>query len=222
MSWSRSALGPRRRPRSGRRRSGEGRRGRRPHHRSCRKRRAPHRPYWRRVCMAVAARSPASGWVVAATPDTSWRTSAAERRWTNSKGGSRELDRDACRAPASDRAGDPRRKVRDGAEPLVMVTAYDAPGARIVDDAGVDLILVGDTLRHGGARLRGHASGHRRRHRPPRRRGRPSQARRPGGRRPSLAELPRVGGGHGPQRGSAHPGRAPRPSSSRVDASASR
>jgi len=30
--------------------------------------------------------------------------------------------------------------------PLVMVTAYDAPGARIVDDAGVDLILVGDTL----------------------------------------------------------------------------
>jgi 3-methyl-2-oxobutanoate hydroxymethyltransferase len=38
------------------------------------------------------------------------------------------------------------RKVRDGAEPLVMVTAYDAPGARIVDDAGVDLILVGDTL----------------------------------------------------------------------------
>ena len=38
------------------------------------------------------------------------------------------------------------RKVRDGAEPLVMVTAYDAPGARIVDEAGVDLILVGDSL----------------------------------------------------------------------------
>src|SRR6476661_3709768 len=38
------------------------------------------------------------------------------------------------------------RKVRDGAEPLVMVTAYDAPGARIVDDAGVDLILVGDSV----------------------------------------------------------------------------
>ena len=30
--------------------------------------------------------------------------------------------------------------------PLVMVTAYDAPSARIVDVAGVDLILVGDTL----------------------------------------------------------------------------
>jgi 3-methyl-2-oxobutanoate hydroxymethyltransferase len=30
--------------------------------------------------------------------------------------------------------------------PLVMVTAYDAPSARIVDDAGVDLILVGDSV----------------------------------------------------------------------------
>ncbi len=38
------------------------------------------------------------------------------------------------------------RKVRDGADPLVMVTAYDAPGARIVDEAGVDLILVGDSV----------------------------------------------------------------------------
>ena len=38
------------------------------------------------------------------------------------------------------------RKVADGAEPLVMVTAYDAPGARIADEAGVDLILVGDSL----------------------------------------------------------------------------
>ena len=30
--------------------------------------------------------------------------------------------------------------------PLVMVTAYDAPSARIVDAAGVDMILVGDSL----------------------------------------------------------------------------
>ena len=37
-------------------------------------------------------------------------------------------------------------KVRDGADPLVMVTAYDAPGARIADDAGVDVILVGDSV----------------------------------------------------------------------------
>lgn len=39
-----------------------------------------------------------------------------------------------------------RRKVREGADPLVMVTAYDAPGARIADEAGVDLILVGDSV----------------------------------------------------------------------------
>jgi len=30
--------------------------------------------------------------------------------------------------------------------PLVMVTAYDAPTARVVDEAGADIILVGDTL----------------------------------------------------------------------------
>jgi len=30
--------------------------------------------------------------------------------------------------------------------PLVMVTAYDAPSARIVDAAGVDMILVGDSV----------------------------------------------------------------------------
>ena len=28
---------------------------------------------------------------------------------------------------------------------IVMVTAYDAPGARFAEDAGVDIILVGDT-----------------------------------------------------------------------------
>lgn len=38
------------------------------------------------------------------------------------------------------------RKCRDGAEPLVMITAYDEPWARLVDAAGVDIILVGDTL----------------------------------------------------------------------------
>ena len=37
-------------------------------------------------------------------------------------------------------------KRRDGAEPLVMVTAYDEPGARFVDAAGVDMILVGDSV----------------------------------------------------------------------------
>lgn len=35
---------------------------------------------------------------------------------------------------------------RAGAAPLVMVTAYDAPTARIADRAGVDVILVGDSV----------------------------------------------------------------------------
>ena len=37
-------------------------------------------------------------------------------------------------------------KVRLGHRPLVMVTAYDAPSARVADQAGVDMILVGDSL----------------------------------------------------------------------------
>lgn len=39
---------------------------------------------------------------------------------------------------------DVHRKYADG-EPLTMLTAYDAPIARLVDEAGVDLILVGDS-----------------------------------------------------------------------------
>ncbi len=38
------------------------------------------------------------------------------------------------------------RKVARGDAPLVMVTAYDAPGARMVDAAGVDIVLVGDSV----------------------------------------------------------------------------
>jgi 3-methyl-2-oxobutanoate hydroxymethyltransferase len=37
-------------------------------------------------------------------------------------------------------------KRQAGGRPLVMVTAYDAPGARIADAAGVDIILVGDSV----------------------------------------------------------------------------
>ena len=37
-------------------------------------------------------------------------------------------------------------KVSRGDQPLVMVTAYDAPGARMASEAGVDMILVGDSL----------------------------------------------------------------------------
>jgi 3-methyl-2-oxobutanoate hydroxymethyltransferase len=38
------------------------------------------------------------------------------------------------------------RKRQQGADPIVMITAYDAPFARIVDEAGVDAILVGDSV----------------------------------------------------------------------------
>ena len=41
----------------------------------------------------------------------------------------------------------PDVRARKGSEPpLVMVTAYDAPSARVVDGAGVDMILVGDSV----------------------------------------------------------------------------
>ena len=38
------------------------------------------------------------------------------------------------------------RKRSLGADPLVMLTAYDAPSARMADEAGADLILVGDSV----------------------------------------------------------------------------
>ncbi len=38
------------------------------------------------------------------------------------------------------------RKRSAGHEPIVMVTAYDTPSARIADEAGVDAILVGDSV----------------------------------------------------------------------------
>jgi 3-methyl-2-oxobutanoate hydroxymethyltransferase len=40
----------------------------------------------------------------------------------------------------------PAVRAHKGGAGLVMVTAYDAPGARIADEAGVDMILVGDSL----------------------------------------------------------------------------
>jgi len=40
---------------------------------------------------------------------------------------------------------DLRRKKRDG-EPIAVMTAYDFPSAKLVEEAGVDVILVGDSL----------------------------------------------------------------------------
>jgi 3-methyl-2-oxobutanoate hydroxymethyltransferase len=38
------------------------------------------------------------------------------------------------------------RKRREGSDPIVMITAYDTPFARLADEAGVDMILVGDSV----------------------------------------------------------------------------
>ena len=40
----------------------------------------------------------------------------------------------------------PAVRARKGGAPVVMVTAYDAPTGRIADEAGVDIILVGDSV----------------------------------------------------------------------------
>ncbi|MEM7156490.1 MAG: 3-methyl-2-oxobutanoate hydroxymethyltransferase [Myxococcota bacterium] len=40
----------------------------------------------------------------------------------------------------------PKIRAAKGADPLVMVTAYDATFARILDEAGADILLVGDSL----------------------------------------------------------------------------
>ena len=42
----------------------------------------------------------------------------------------------------------PAIRARKGGPKIKMVTAYDAPSARIADRAGADMILVGDTLAH--------------------------------------------------------------------------
>ena len=35
--------------------------------------------------------------------------------------------------------------LKSSGEKIVMVTAYDAPGARFAEQAGIDILLVGDT-----------------------------------------------------------------------------
>ncbi len=48
--------------------------------------------------------------------------------------------------PASLHVTVPSLRARKGGSPLVMVTAYDAPTARVADEAGVDIVLVGDSV----------------------------------------------------------------------------
>ena len=47
------------------------------------------------------------------------------------------------------------RQMKADGTPIVALTAYDAPGARLADSAGVDVVLVGDSL---GMTVLGHAS----------------------------------------------------------------
>ena len=59
------------------------------------------------------------------------------------EGGADAVSEGAGRSP-SRRCG--RASGATAPRPIVMVTAYDEPGARIVSDAGVDIILVGDSV----------------------------------------------------------------------------
>jgi 3-methyl-2-oxobutanoate hydroxymethyltransferase len=53
----------------------------------------------------------------------------------------------ASASPSRGRVTAPSIRARKGVgDPLVMVTAYDAPSARVADGASVDLILVGDSV----------------------------------------------------------------------------
>ena len=91
-----------------------------------------------------------------------------------------------------------------------MVTAYDAPGARMADEAGVDLILVGDSLAmvvlgyDDTLQVTVDDMAH---HTAAVARAKPAPLDR---RRPAVDELPRVGRGHGAQRRRARSGPARR------------
>ena len=84
------------------------------------------------------------------------------------------------------------RKVCDGNEPLVMVTAYDAPGARIAGKAGADIILVGDSVAMVVLGYPGHAESHHRRHGAPHRRGGSGRPGQPHRGRHAVDELSRL------------------------------
>src|SRR5947199_3225437 len=65
---------------------------------------------------------------------------------TTTAGSHGALDGEGGSMPTNAMTAPAVRASKGSGTPLVMVTAYDAPGASIVDEAGVDIILVGDSL----------------------------------------------------------------------------
>ena len=59
--------------------------------------------------------------------------------------------------PTTDKPARPRMTfgalaaMKDRGEPIAMVTAYDYPSAQIAEEAGVDMVLVGDSTKPGSS-----------------------------------------------------------------------
>ena len=77
--------------------------------------------------------------------------------------------------------------------PLTMITCYDYPMAYLVEQAGIDIVLVGDSLGMTMLGFDSHAARDHGRHDPPRRRRAPRHPQRLAHRRHALHELPGIG-----------------------------
>ena len=78
---------------------------------------------------------------------TGWRGSTATRRCCSREAGASARCRSQTAPPSRPEPVTLPRlaEMKEIGEPIVMVTAYDFPSAQIAEEAGVDLVLVGDT-----------------------------------------------------------------------------